>query len=56
MKSKKKKIIVICARDFASDELQNKNTSDLFIPADPLKNLLEYIPENKSTPGLRREA
>jgi uncharacterized LabA/DUF88 family protein len=56
LKSKKKKIIVICARDFASDELQNKNTSDLFIPADPLKNLLEYIPENKSTPGLRREA
>lgn len=51
LKNKKKKVIVICARDFASDELQRKESSDLFIPADPLKNLLEYIPANKSTPG-----
>ena len=43
LKSKKKKIVTICAREFASDELQ-KN-SDLFIPADPLKDFLEYIPK-----------
>jgi len=54
LQSKKKKIITICARDFASDEL--RESSDLFIPADPLKDLLEYIPEKRSTPGESREA
>lgn len=54
LKSKKKNVITICARDFASDEL--RCNSDLFIPADPLKDLLEYLPQNKSTPGLRQEA
>ncbi len=49
LKSKGKKIITICARDFASDEL--RTSSNLFLPADPLKNLLEYVSENKSTPG-----
>jgi len=43
LKSKKKKIITICGRNFASEEL--RNSSDLFIPADPLKDLLEYIPK-----------
>lgn len=40
LKSKGKKVITICARDFVSEEL-NKH-SDLFIPADPLKDHLEY--------------
>ncbi|MBI2591250.1 MAG: NYN domain-containing protein [Candidatus Brennerbacteria bacterium] len=48
LKSKKKKIITICGRDFASEEL--RNNSDLFIPADPLKELLEYIPNKKALP------
>jgi uncharacterized LabA/DUF88 family protein len=54
LKNKKKKTITVCARRFASDEL--RKSSDLFILADPLKNWLEYIPENKSTPGESREA
>lgn len=41
IKSKGKKVITICARDFASEEL--RNNSDLFIPADPLKDLIEFI-------------
>ncbi len=56
LKSKKKKIITICCRDFASGELQDKKNSDLFIPADPLKNLLEYFPLKQSTPDFHREA
>jgi uncharacterized LabA/DUF88 family protein len=54
LKSKGKNIITICARYFASDEL--RRNSGLFILADPLKDLLEYIPQNKNTPGFRREA
>lgn len=53
LQSKKKKIITICARRFASDELQMN--SDLFIPADPLKDFLEYFPAIKNTPPLRAE-
>lgn len=56
LKSKKKKTITICCRHFASKELQNKKSSDLFIPADPLKDQLEYIPKKRSTPDFRREA
>src|SRR3989338_7605986 len=49
LKSKKKKIVTICGRNFASEEL--RNSSDLFIPADPLKELLEYVPDNKTPPA-----
>ena len=38
---KKKKVITVCARDFMSEELDR--CSDLYIPADPFKDLLEYI-------------
>ena len=41
LKSKKKKIISVCARDFASEEL--RKNSDLFIPADPFAERLEYV-------------
>jgi len=54
LQSKKKKVITICARNFASDEL--RKSSDLFIPADPLTSFLEYMPQHKSTPDFRREA
>jgi uncharacterized LabA/DUF88 family protein len=53
LKSKGKKIITICSRDFASNELENNST--LFIPADPLKDFLEFIPYKTDTPSLRRE-
>jgi len=52
--SQKKKVITICCRNFASNELQHH--SGLFIPADPFRTLLEYIPLKRSTPDLRREA
>lgn len=42
LKSKGKKTITVCARDFASKELQS--ASDRFVPADPLRDQLEYIP------------
>lgn len=42
LQSKKKKIIVVCARSFVSKELDSN--SDLFIPADPFKEILEYVP------------
>ncbi|MBU1102770.1 NYN domain-containing protein [Patescibacteria group bacterium] len=51
LQSKKKKTITMCARRFASDELQNN--SDLFVPADPLKDFLEYVPVNKNTPPIK---
>jgi len=51
LESKKKKIITICARAFASDEI--RESSSLFIPADPLKNCLEYTPPNKNTPPIK---
>lgn len=53
IKSKGKKAITICARNFASDEL--RVNSNLFIPADHLKSCLEYVSGNKNTPDLRRE-
>ncbi|MBI4120551.1 MAG: NYN domain-containing protein [Parcubacteria group bacterium] len=40
LRTKKKRVITICARDFASEEL--RDNSDKFIPADPLKDLVEY--------------
>jgi uncharacterized LabA/DUF88 family protein len=43
LKSKKKKVIVCCSRNFLSKELQ-KN-ADRIIPADPLRDYLEYIRE-----------
>lgn len=54
LKSKHKKVVVMCARSFASDELRSSNNSDLFILADPLKDLLEYVSE-KNTPDVSRE-
>ena len=54
LQAKKRKIVTICARDFASDELRTH--SDKFIPADPLRDLLEYLPHKNSTPGVSREA
>lgn len=53
LKSKDKRTIAICAREFASEEL--RNSCDLFLPADPLKSHLEYA-RKTSTPDLRREA
>lgn len=53
LQSKHKKIVTICARKFASDEL--RRYSDLFIPADPFKELLIFDRAQKNTPGLRRE-
>lgn len=44
VKSKKKKVITICTRDFVSEELYKY--SDIFIPADSLKDHLEYIKTN----------
>lgn len=41
LKSKKKKVITICTRDFVSKELEIN--SDLYIPADSMKEHLEYI-------------
>lgn len=49
LKSKRKKTITICARNFASEELRSH--SDLFIPADPLREILEYIPTIKAPPA-----
>ena len=49
LKSKKKKIITICCRDFASEELRTH--SNLFIPADPLRDLLEYVPKIQTLPA-----
>lgn len=53
LKSKKKKVITVCARKFASDEL--RRYSDLFIPADPLKELIVFDRTKTNTPGFRRE-
>ncbi len=50
LKSKGKKVITICARDFVSEELNN--FSDLFIPADALKDNLEYM-RTKTNPPRR---
>ena len=41
LKSKNKKVITICVRDFVSEELHKH--SDLYIPADPLADYLEYM-------------
>ena len=48
LKSKGKKIVTICARNHVSAEL-NKY-SDLFIPADPFKEYLEFIKSPKTNP------
>jgi uncharacterized LabA/DUF88 family protein len=47
LKSKGKRIITLCARDFVSRELNNH--SDRFIPADPFKDHLEYV-DHKTNP------
>lgn len=51
LKSKNKKIVVVCARNRMSTELEN--VADRFIPAETLKDLLKY--ENKNTPPKRAE-
>jgi uncharacterized LabA/DUF88 family protein len=48
LQSKKKKIITVCVRNFVSTELEEN--SNLFIPADPFKDILEYFPKN--TPAI----
>jgi uncharacterized LabA/DUF88 family protein len=48
LKSKKKKVIILCNRGFVSEELYKY--SDLFIPADPLKEFIEYIPVKTNPP------
>ena len=48
LRDKEKKIITICTRNFISSEL--RDGSDLYIPADPLKNFLEYLPTKKHYP------
>ncbi|MEJ0054028.1 MAG: NYN domain-containing protein [bacterium] len=47
---KKKQVITVCARDFVSKEVDE--CSDLFIPADPFKDILEYVKD--TSPGLRQ--
>lgn len=42
LRSKGKKIVTVCARDFASRELQR--ASNPFIPADRLRDQLEFVP------------
>jgi len=49
LRSKGKKIVTVCARAFASSELQK--TSDIFIPADRLRDQLELIPYKKALPA-----
>lgn len=48
LKSKKKKVVVICTRDFVSGEL--KMNCDKYIPADSLKDHLEYISPKTNPP------
>jgi uncharacterized LabA/DUF88 family protein len=49
LKSKGKKVVTVCARDFASSELQR--VSDRFIPADSLRDQLELVPHKKALPA-----
>ena len=52
LKSKGKKVIVVCTRNRMSTELET--VADKFIPAETLKDFLQYIPKN-NTPPLRAE-
>lgn len=47
LRSKKKKVVTICARDFVSKELHDN--SDLYIPADPFKDHLIFEKESTIT-------
>lgn len=51
LKSKGKKIIIVCTRNCMSKELQK--VADKFIPAETLKEFLRY--ENKNTPPIKAE-
>lgn len=46
LKYRKKKVVTVCARDSVSTDLDSG--SSLFIPADPFKDLLEYMPKSGS--------
>lgn len=52
LKSKGKKVIVVCTRNRMSTELES--VADTFVPAESLKGFLPYIPKN-NTPPLRAE-
>ncbi len=49
LKSKGKKVVTVCARAFASSELQK--ASRPFIPADRLRDQLELVPYKKALPA-----
>lgn len=51
LKSKDKKVVIVCTRSRMSKELQE--VANKFIPAETLKEFLRY--ENKNTPPLRAE-
>jgi len=51
LKTKGKKIVIVCTRNRMSKELEE--VADKFIPAETLKGFLKY--ENKNTPPLRTE-
>lgn len=51
LKSKGKKVVIVCTRDCMSNELEN--VADKFVPAETLKELLKY--ENKNTPPVKAE-
>lgn len=52
LKNKGKKIVVVCARNYMSTELEN--VADKFIPAETLKEFLKYDNKN-NTPPFRAE-
>jgi uncharacterized LabA/DUF88 family protein len=49
LQSKGKRVVTVCARAFASSEL--KTMSDLFVPADRLRDQLELMPYKKALPA-----
>lgn len=51
LKNKGKNIVVVCARDGMSKELES--VADIFVPAETLKEFLRY--ENKNTPPVKAE-
>ncbi|MBU1036655.1 NYN domain-containing protein [Patescibacteria group bacterium] len=51
LKSKGKKIIIVCTRNYMSTELES--VKDKFIPAELLKDFLRF--ENKNTPPVKAE-
>lgn len=49
LRSKGKNVVTVCARAFASSEIQR--ASNPFIPADRLRDQLELVPHKKALPA-----